>query len=227
VAPLVAHARQRRFVNLLPDSVIPADERGYGLLLQAVARFALGDTPTTVAVQLRRAAEMGAPQSATQFWLGACWAAEGRDEEALASWEAARASGWPESLLALPSAEALVRLNRLDQAGTLARRASDGYVGRTELLHIAAAADIAAGRYESAADLLRPLLSTNPDDGDTQFLLLHALFGSAVKGAGPGAAPEAQAEWREMAAKYVAAGGRHRAVVEEWLAYLTSSSASP
>ncbi len=228
VAPLVAHARQRRFVNLLPDSAIPAEDRGLGLLLQAVARFALGDTPTTVAVQLRRAAEAGAPQSATEFWLGACWAAEGRDEEALASWEMARAAGWPEALLALPSAEAMVRLNRLEEAGTLARRASDGQVGRTDLLQIAAAADIAAGRYESAAGLLRPLLSSNPDDGDTQFLLLHALFGSAVKSASPGATPEAQAEWQEIAAQYVAAGGRHRAVVEEWRAYLTSSSvASP
>jgi tetratricopeptide (TPR) repeat protein len=225
-APLLASARERRFVSLLADSSIPEGERGLGLMLQALARFALGDTPTTVAVQLRRAADAGAPDGATQFWLGACRATEGKDEDALIAWEAARRAGWPEALLALPTAEALVRLMRLDEAGAAARRGLDQGVQELELRHIAAAADITGGRYESAAALLRPALATNPDDSNTPWLMLHALFASAIKGERPGATPEGQAEWRDLAARYVAAGGQHRAVVDEWGAYLISSSAA-
>ena len=41
-------ARQRQFAGLLRDISDPAADRGVGLLMQAVARFALGDTPATL-----------------------------------------------------------------------------------------------------------------------------------------------------------------------------------
>jgi hypothetical protein len=122
----------------------------------------------------------------------------------------------------------MVRHNRLEEAGTLARRASDGQVGRTEVLGGAGGGGGGGGRDDAAAGLLRPLLSFAADDGDTQFLLLHALFASAVKSGSPVGTPQPPAEWLEIAEKYVAGGGRHKAVVEEWRAYLTSSlAASP
>jgi hypothetical protein len=228
-APLVAHARERRFVSLLPDASIPPTDRGLGLLLQAVARYALGDTPSTVVVQLRRALEAGAPAAAVQFWMGASWAADGKDEDALQAWDAARKAQWPETLIALPSAEALVRLNRMEDAGKAARQALDPQepqLGDVELRQIVAASDIAAERYDSAIEVLRAVLSARPDDTDAQWLMVHALFASALKGQGAGTTAQGKAEWQELAARYVAAGGRHRAIVDEWRAYLTSSSAA-
>ena len=150
IAPLVERARQQQFASLLPDTVIPASDRGIGLLIQAIARYGLGDTPGTVAGQIRRALDAGAPEGAAQYWMGACRAAEGRDEEAVAAWDTARAKGWPASLLATPTAEALVRLNRLADAGSHARQDLVDGVRDPELTHIAASADIAAGRFEAA-----------------------------------------------------------------------------
>jgi hypothetical protein len=99
-------------------------------------------------------------------------------------------------------------------------------VDRVELRQIAAAHEIATGRFDAAAGLLRPVLASNPGDAETQFLMLHVLFASALKGASPGATSDGQAEWQDLAPRYVAAGGRHRAIVDEWRAYLTSTAAA-
>lgn len=227
VAPLIAMARERRFVTLLPDSAVPASDRGMGLLLQAVARFALGDTPSTVANQFRRALEAGAPAAPTHYWLGASRAADGKDEEALAAWDEARKAGWPATLLSTFEAEALVRLNRLAEAGARARTAIDRGDPDVTLRHIAAAADITGGRFEGAVETLSSVVEAAPDDAESQWLLLHALFASAVKEERPGATPEGRARFLDLARAYIDGGGRHRAVAEEWRDYLISSWASP
>jgi tetratricopeptide (TPR) repeat protein len=195
--------------------------------MQAVARYALGDTPATIAVQVRRAMDAGAPEAAAQYWLGVCRAVEGRDEEAVAAWDIARDKGWPAPLVATPTAEALVRLARLPDAGRRARQALDQGVKDVELAHIAAAAAIAAGRYDEAIELLTARLQSAPDDADSQWLLVHALFASAVNPKGSGSTPEGRARLQDAITRYIDGGGRYAAVAREWRAYLTSSSASP
>jgi tetratricopeptide (TPR) repeat protein len=227
VAAVLELARQQQFANLLRDSVIPPSERGIGLLMQAVARYALGDTPATVAVQIRRALDAGAPEAAAQYWLGVCRAVEGRDEEALEAWDGAREKGWPLSLVATPTAEALVRLARLPDAGRRARQALDQGVTDVELTYIATAAAIAGGRYAEAVSVVTPLLQKMPDDGEGRWLLAHALFASAVKRDGPGVTREGRARLLDTINSYLEDGGRYSTVAQEWLAYLTSSSASP
>ena len=227
VTQLLDLARQRQFASLLRDTAVPASDRGLGLLMQAVARYALGDTPATVSAQIRRALDAGAPEGAAQFWLGACRAVEGRDEEALAAWDLAREKGWPATLVATPSAEALVRMNRLVDAGARAREALDQRVPDIELTYVAAAADIAAGRYDDAARLLTSRLATSPEDGESQWLLVHALFASAVKGEGPAGTPEGRAQLLDLIGGYIDGGGRYVTVALEWRTWLTSSSAAP
>lgn len=227
VASMLTLARQRQFASLLRDDAVAGADRGVGLLLQAVARYALGDTPATVAAQVRRALDAGAPEGAAQFWLGACRAAEGRDEEALAAWDLARERGWPLALVATSGVEALVRLNRLAEAGARATGARDAGVPDIELAYIAAVADIAAGRYEPAVRSMTARLQAAPDDGEGRWLLVHALFASAVARAGPGATPEGRARLLEEIGRYLDEGGRYAIVAGEWRSWLTSSSATP
>lgn len=224
---LLALARQRQFAGLLRDDVVPGSDRGLALLMQAVARYAIGDTPATISVQVRRAMEAGAPEAAAQFWLGAARAVEGRDEEALAAWDVARQRGWPLALLATPSAEALVRLNRLADAGTRATAALEQGLQDAELTHIAAAADIAAGRYDRAVQLLSARLQAAAEDPESRWLLIHALFSSAVAGQGPGVLPDGRTRLLEEIERYLEDGGRHDSLVREWRSWITSSSAVP
>lgn len=224
VASLVGLARQRQFASLLRDDAAAGVDRGLGLLMQAIARYAVGDTPATVAVQVRRALEAGAADGAGQFWLGACRAAEGRDEEALAAWELARQRGWPLALVATPEVEALIRLNRLAEAGSRAKAAREAGVTDIELLHVAAVSDIAASQYESAVRLLTTRLQTAPEDAESRWLLVHALFASTVARDGPGVTPEGRAQLLEALGRYLDEGGRYASLASEWRTWLTSSS---
>lgn len=226
-AALVNLARQRQFAGLLRDEVVPGADRGLALLMQAVARYAIGDTPTTVTTQVRRALEAGAPEGAAQYWLGVSRAVEGRDEEALAAWDVARERGWPLALVATPSAEALVRLNRLADAGTRAAAALAEGVPDAELTRIAAAADIAAGRSAQAAASLSARLQTAPDDTESRWLLIHALFADVVARPGDAATQDIRTRLIEEIGRYVDAGGSHTTLAGEWRAWLTSSSTVP
>jgi hypothetical protein len=128
-------------------------------------------------------------------------------------------------LVATPIAEALVRLNKLDDAGTHAREAMAKGVADHDLIRVAAAADIAAGRYEQGVTVLTPALSAPGEtDDETEWLLIHALFASAAREQAPGATPDGRKTLIDRLRAYSAGGGRNRQVADEWLAWLTSSS---
>lgn len=238
LAPLLSFARQHRFVDLMPDLVVAETERGTALLLQAMAAYALGDTPRALIVRLGRATAAGAPPAAAQFWMGAALALEGRDADALATWQAAREAGWPSALVATPIAEALARLGQLEQAGTFAREALAAGAVDGGLVRVAAAADLAAHRYRLAADTVSRHLAFASADQEARWLLLHALFfdlladeqGSLLTAGSSPPAAEVRAANRaafaDQVRQYLEGGGRHRALAEEWRDFVTSSSSA-
>jgi hypothetical protein len=227
LAMLLTLARERRFADVLAAPTPPPPHQGTGLLFQGLAGLVLGDTPRTLTVLLRRALEGGAPPGAAQYLLGASLALEARDEDALEAWESARRAGWPAVLLALPMAEAHIRQARLDRAGETARAALVQGVTDVELLRVAAAADIANRQFGRALETLSPQLIATPADTDTRWLALHAIFASFVAGAEPAAGPEGRQRFVEMVDHYLEAGGRHRALAEEWRALVTASASGP
>ena len=227
LAPMLALARQHRFVDLMADPSVTGADRGTAILLQSLAAYALGDTARAIGVRLGRAREAGAPEGATQFWLGATLALEGREAEAIQAWQAARAAGWPATLVAPPIAEAQVRLGQLEDAERTARQALNGGAVDASLVRVAAAADMARRRHAQAVEALTPHLAFAPEDTDAQWMLVHALFASFVAGEEPGATPDGRARLDEAVQRYVAAGGRHRALAEEWRTFVTASASAP
>lgn len=227
LAPLLALARQHRFVDLMADAPVADAERGTALLLQSLAAYALGDTARAIGVRLGRAREAGAPEGATQFWLGATMALEGRDTDAVQAWQAARAAGWPATLVAPAIADAQVRLGQLEDAGRTAREALTAGAVDASIVRVAAAADIAARRYLPAVEALAAHLAYASAASDAQWMVIHALFASLVEGEGPGATADGRARLDEAVQRYVAAGGRHRALAEEWRAFVTASAPAP
>jgi hypothetical protein len=225
LAPLLALARQHRFVDLMADPAVTGADRGAAILLQGLAAYALGDTGRAIGVRLGRAREAGAPEGATQFWLGATLALESRDADAIEAWQAARAAGWPQALVSPLVAEAQVRLGRLEDAGRTAREALDAGAGDPSLVRVAAAADIAARRYWPAADRLEAHVATTPADTDARWMLVHAVFAGLVTG-DTAAQADRRAQLGQAVDRYLEAGGRHRALAEEWRAFVTASSPS-
>ena len=76
--------------------------------------------------------------------------------------------------------------------------------------------------------MLTPRLLREPDDAEALWVMLHALFASLVAEEAPGATAEGRARIDTIATRYIATGGPHRALAEEWRAFATSSgSAAP
>jgi hypothetical protein len=87
-----------------------------------------------------------------------------------------------------------------------------------------AAARIAAGQYADALTVLDGLAGSTADT-DRDFLVVHALFGGVVGGTAPGNTATGRDRLRAVGQRYIDAGGRHAALVTEWLAVVTALAA--
>jgi hypothetical protein len=222
LSALFAAAREQRFAELLPAAHVSPAEAGTAALLQGLGFYALGDNAMAISVQVRRAIEQGANRAVGQYLLGACHAIDGRDEDAVIAWRTAVEAGLPPGAIAVSLAEAYARLGKLEEAARTAN-AAPGAGENEDLARIAAAADIAAGREGAAEERLAPLVAR--EEPDAQWLTLHALFSSFVRGNGPGSTSEGRTRLVALADTYIAGGGRWSALAEEWRALVTSSSA--
>ncbi len=224
---LISQARGGRFAQLVPDVSVPAEEAGAALLLQALGLYALGEGSAAVCSRARRAIDRGGRPASAQLLLGACAAMDGQDDDAVAAWKQAVDGGLGPAALALPIAEALARLDRLDEAAAVVAPAHDAARPDTDLVAIRVAADIAGHREAEALERLEPFLASRPIDPQLNWLALHALFAGFTRGEGPGASGPGRAQFAELADAYIAAGGRWQELAGEWAAVVTASSSAP
>ena len=64
-------------------------------------------------------------------------------------------------------------------------------------------------------------------DPDTDFLVIHALYGGLVGETAPGSTASGRERLQAVGQRYVAAAGPHAALVTEWLAVVAARGASP
>ena len=105
-------ARERRFVELVRDDAVPPEEAGARSALRALALYALGDTPSSLAAPLRLAEQQSASPVAVQIIAGGLRALEGNDRDALAAWNAALSAGAETSVLAPADGERVAAAGR-------------------------------------------------------------------------------------------------------------------
>jgi tetratricopeptide (TPR) repeat protein len=191
---------------LIEESVPPA-EQPVRVVLTGLALLSLGDLGAVA--QFDRALQMEAPAGPVQFLLGAARAMQNRDREAIAAWEAARSAGVDPPLLDRLIAEAYLRQRDFASAAKAIspERTVDAAASRTF-----AATRIASRQFDDALSALDALLAQSPDDADSRWLLLHALYADFV-GGNKGRAERVAAE----ASRYIEAKGPHAALAAEWL----------
>ena len=211
-------ARQGHFVDLVREDAVTAEEQGARALLRTLALYALGDTPTSLAVSLRQAATASAPPAALQVVLGATRALEGSDRDAIAAWQAAMAAGFDAPTVPGLLVDAYLRLGDTGHAIELATGGLERQPGDAALTRRLAAAHIAANRMDEAVRVLDGHLRASADDADAQWLLLQALFtGPHARRAPAPIRPDAIASrpWRLVTQQ---AGGKNAALAAEWAA---------
>ena len=208
LARAISVARNGKLIDLLIEEPVPAAEAGIRTALTALALISVADT--SAAVQLQRALLQNAPAGPVHYLTGVARALQNRDPDAISAWQAALDAGNAPPSTRQLTVEALLRRGDTARASSMVAgvEATD-----PAWIRLAASTHIAAGRYAEAAKTLEPHLAAAPGDLDGRWLLVHALFAEALKGAD-------RDRFVVEARTYVESRGRHADLAAEWLRVL-------
>jgi hypothetical protein len=206
----------RRFIDLVREDAVAADESAIRATLRALALYALGDTPAAVSAPLRQALTLLTVRGPAHVLIGASRALEGNDREAIVSWTEAAGTGLSEALLAPLIIDAHLRAGEHSQAIALGERARHSAPADPALTRRLSAAYLGAGRESDALKVLDAYLATAPDDREAEWLRLHALFSGIVQRRVVDAAGGSSTRFQELATAYITANGRHAALAKDW-----------
>jgi VWFA-related protein len=154
------------------------------------------------------------------FYLGVCYAAAGRDKEAVAAWERARAAGLQLPAMQFVLAEAWLRLGQPSQALEPLRGAHEQQPENDSIRRSLAIAQSHVGLHEEAYRTIVPFLEKNAADTDALLVALHALYQVRSAGRTIGSADEDRARAATYSRAYIAAKGPQLALVEKWADFL-------
>ena len=187
--------------------------------LRGLSLYAKGQ-PDPAAVAFR-AAIAAAPESMVgAFYIGACYAAGGKETHAINAWQT--------SLIGLAQyqaayrflADALIGSGQWERADAVLGQAIARWPDDDALRARAMRASLEAGRYDQALEHADRLIEHEPSDDSLLFLAMRSIFEGSFEGVDVGRDPLPRLErYRDM---YVAAGGPQQALVNEWVSFLKS-----
>jgi hypothetical protein len=209
----LAMARSGKLIDLLVEEPVPEPEAGIRTALTGLALISVGDA--SAAVQLQRALQQNAPVAPVQYLIGAARALQNRDPDAIAAWQAAIATGQAPAATRLLLVETLLRRGDNARAATVIAAATQ-VPPSPAWTRLAAATQIANGRYADAIAVLDAHLAASADDVEARWLLMHALFAEVVKGG-------SKTRFVTDAEKYVDSKAPRAELVSEWLRIVSSS----
>ena len=198
---------------------LEAGEQSAGSVLRGIELLMKGDL-NPAANQFGVALRSAPDAPIASFFLGACYAAAGRDKEAVSAWERARSAQLQLPGLQLVIADAWLRLGQPADALEPLRLALEREPQDDDIRRNLAIAQSHLGLHEQAYPTIVPFLTRNPKDADALMIALHALYQIHIEGKTIGSAAEDKARAAEYARAYAAANGPQQALVEKWAEYL-------
>jgi len=172
------------------------------------------------AAEFRSALRVSSEFLPAAFYLGACYAAGGRDREAAGAWQTSLVSESAARIVFDVLADAWLRVGDGERAESIAREAmglwpdDDGFVPRLS------AAQTMQKRAGEALATLTPYIDEHPEDAGALFLAMRILFDARSAGAAVLGASEDAERAAKYAAAYRAAGGKSAALVDRWALFV-------
>jgi tetratricopeptide (TPR) repeat protein len=221
VKAAIEDARQGR-----PEAIL--DRLGSGAandaradFLRGVSHYARGDWDASLAA-LRSALGRNSELFPAAVYMGACYAANGRDLEAIGAWQTALIGETGSPTLYAVLGDALLRVKEADQAVSILSEGVSAFPEEESLRRRLALAHAMAGQRDEALPLLTALVDAHPNDGEVLLATLALLFEGFSRTTTGAAASAETGQLVRYARTYVEGQGSNRAVVERWLRYLES-----
>jgi len=158
------------------------------------------------------------------FYLGACYAAAGKDKEAVAAWERVRASQPQFPLLSRFMGYARLRLDQdqPDQALELLQDALTRQPQDADLRKNLGIIHAVAGQHDKAYATLTPYLTANPADQDALLIVVQGIYLTHAAGGSIESPESDRTQAAKYAQAYIAAKGPYEALMTKWMAFLTA-----
>lgn len=158
-------------------------------------------------------------------YMGACYAALGKDMDAIGAWQTSLVgeAGGSAVVYALLG-DALTRVKEPQQAVEILGEGLAAFPDDPGLRRQLALAHAAAGRREEALPLLTAWVERHPDDNEALMTTLAVLFDGFAREAAGSADGAERARLVRYAKTYVEGNGPNREIIGRWLKYLTAGS---
>lgn len=194
------------------DQVAAAFFRGLEL-------FAAGNV-NDAATQFRSTLQSGARLGSIWFYLGACYAVAGRDQQAAAFWRnLPLEDGVPREVYAI-AADLWVSVGDTATAIPPLRDALSRWPDDDDLRRRLGVAYALAGQPADAVTTLGPYLERTMSDHETLQVAIRALYDAHAAGGSVGTPEEDQVLASRYATAYAAANGPDQALVNRWAAFV-------
>jgi len=189
--------------------------------LRGVSYYARGNMPAALS-QLQAALRLDSELFPAAVYMGACYAAGGKDLDAIGAWQTALIGELGSPVLYALLGDALVRAKEQEQAVAILSEGLVAFPDDAALRRRLGMAYAMAGRAEEALPLLTAWVDAHPEDQGALFATLALLFeGFSRETAGASALEERQRLTR-YAKAYVDGKGPNRELIQRWLRYLES-----
>lgn len=212
-------ARGGRFEAASDALKAPAASPLAAAFIGGLALYAKGDLEAA-ANKFRDALRLDSEFFPAAFYLGACYAAGGRDREAVGAWQTSLVTQSDAPFIYTLLGDAYLRLR--DSAGALdiLVEASQLWPDDDQVRLRLGTAQALAGKQADAVRTLDPYLARNPSDHERLLIALKAIYEARSTGQTIWTAEEDRQHFERYAAAYAAAGGPQQALVEQWKKFI-------
>jgi VWFA-related protein len=218
-ARALTEVRSGRFDEVLAAlKEVPADRLSVPFL-RGLALLSAGELDPA-ANQMREAARIADDFLPAAFFLGACYAEGGRDDEAVGAWQTALVTESDARIVYDVLTDALLRLEDAEQAVDVLDEARGHWPTDEAFLPRLAVAQAMLGRRADALATLQAYLENHQSDTEATALAIRLIYEARAAGRpvttdeADRAAASRYGEW------YRANGGRNLPLVDRWLAFI-------
>jgi tetratricopeptide (TPR) repeat protein len=213
-APAIEHATAGRFDDAI-KTLSGGEASLPSIFLSGLALYAKGDLEPA-ASKFRDTLRLDSEFFPAAFYLGSCYAAGGRDSEAVGAWQMSLVTESDAPFIYTLLGDALLRLHEVDHAVEILNEALAEWPDSDEVQIRLGIAYSMSGKRAEALDRFEAYLTKHPDDQERHFLALKTLYEAKAEGKPIRSKEEDRALFTKWAAAYAATKGPQQALVEQW-----------
>jgi VWFA-related protein len=213
------HARNGRFDVLLGAAAPGENDALASAFLAGLALYARGDLVAAMG-QFREALKADSEFFPAAFYLGACYAAGGRNREAAHAWQTSLVTESDAPFVYPLIADAMHRDRNPAGAAAILREAAERWPSNETLQVRLGVAYASAGKPADAIRTLDPYLTRHPGEHETIFVVLRAIYEARNAGIAIETPERDRETFARFAKMYASAGGTQQPLVDRWAKFL-------